>query len=137
MTPARSRGEGGVARVFREVMTAWRGMRAGMDGTSWTGLLGLAAGAVAIGYLTVMVSSMAPDKPAMLAVLPLMLLTGFLFVYSREAFLMVVLLPLSLSLMASFLSDLLASVPAPAPIRSSRRPAWPRSAAWAACSTRW
>ena len=81
-----------MARVFREVMTAWRGMRAGMDGTSWTGLLGLAAGAVAIGYLTVMVSSMAPDKPAMLAVLPLMLLTGFLFVYSREAFLMVVLL---------------------------------------------
>lgn len=73
-------------------MQAWRGWRAGMDGTTWTGLTGLAAGAVAIGYMTVMVSTMAPDKPVMLAVLPLLLLTAFLFVYSREAFLMVVLL---------------------------------------------
>lgn len=63
-----------------------------MEGASWTALAGLSAGAVAIGYLTVMVGSMAPDKPVLLAVLPLLLLTGFLFVYSREAFLMVVLL---------------------------------------------
>lgn len=79
-------------RVFEGMKGAWRGWRAGMDGTNWTGLTGLAAGAVAIGYLTVMVSTLAPDKPALLIVLPVMLLTAFLFFYSREAFLMVVLL---------------------------------------------
>lgn len=70
----------------------WRSWRDGLDGTSWLGLTGLLAGAVVMGLLTVMVGGVAVDKPVLMAVLPLMLLTAFLFIYSREAFLLVVLL---------------------------------------------
>ncbi|WP_416758322.1 O-antigen ligase family protein [Roseateles sp. So40a] len=71
---------------------AWRQWRDGLEGVSLLGLIGLLSGAVAIGLITVMVGGAAADKPVMLAVLPLMLVTGFLFLYSREAFLLVVLL---------------------------------------------
>ncbi|WP_431260911.1 hypothetical protein ACQ86G_12840 [Roseateles chitinivorans] len=71
---------------------AWRVWRDGLDGMSLLALAGLLAGAVAIGLMTVMVGGMASDRPALLAVLPLMLVTAFLFLYSREAFLLAVLL---------------------------------------------
>jgi len=71
---------------------AWRRWRDGLEGMSAAGLAGLLAGAVAVGVLTVLVGGFASEKPVMMAVLPLMLLTAFLFLYSREAFLLVVLL---------------------------------------------
>ncbi|WP_377160890.1 O-antigen ligase family protein [Roseateles sp. UC29_93] len=82
------RAAGAVGRIAG----AWRIWRDGLDGMSLLGLAGLLAGAVAIGLMTVMVGGMASDRPALLAVLPLMLVTAFLFLYSREAFLLAVLL---------------------------------------------
>lgn len=63
-----------------------------MDGAGFLGLIGLAVGAVVIGWASVMIGGVAEDKPVMLAVMPLVMLTAFLFIYSREAFLIVVLL---------------------------------------------
>ncbi len=74
------------------ISSAWRQWQDGLDGMSLLGVAGLLAGAVAIGVLTVMIGGMASEKPVLLAVLPLMLVTAFLFLYSREAFLLVVLL---------------------------------------------
>ncbi|MET0210265.1 MAG: O-antigen ligase family protein [Burkholderiaceae bacterium] len=79
-------------QVFQRLMRVWHHWRSGLDGASTPALVGMCAGAVAIGWLSVMVSGLASTKPVLLAVLPVMLLTGFLFIYSREAFLLVVLL---------------------------------------------
>jgi hypothetical protein len=85
------RGDRATGAVGR-ITGAWHVWRDGLDGMSLLGLAGLLAGAVAIGVMTVMVGGMASDRPALLAVLPLMLVTAFLFLYSREAFLLAVLL---------------------------------------------
>jgi|GEM_PF-273004 len=74
------------------MLRMWRGVMFGMDGTGFLGLIGLSVGAVAIGSASVMIGGVASEKPVMMAVLPLILLTAFLFIYSREAFLIVVLL---------------------------------------------
>ncbi len=108
------RGDRAAGAVGR-IAGAWRVWRDGLDGMSLLGLAGLPAGAVAIGLMTVMVGGTASDRPALLAVLPLMLVAAFLFLYSREAFLLAVLLV------------------RPAPIRFSRRPGSRPLAAWAAC----
>lgn len=79
-------------RAFERVTGLWRQWRAGLDGTSFLALAGMGAGAILIGYASVMVGGVASGKPVLLAVLPIMLLTAFLFIYSREAFLLVVLL---------------------------------------------
>ena len=73
-------------------MRLWRSLAYGMDGAGFLGLIGLAVGAVVIGWASVVIGGFADDKPVMLAVMPLVLLTAFLFIYSREAFLIVVLL---------------------------------------------
>ncbi len=79
-------------RALEWITRGWRSWRNGMDGASLLGVAGLSVGAVMVGMLSVMVGGAAAGKPAMLAVLPLLLLTAFLFIYSREAFLLVVLL---------------------------------------------
>ncbi|SEK52765.1 O-antigen ligase [Roseateles sp. YR242] len=79
-------------RWLNGVLRMWRGVMFGMDGTGFLGLVGLSVGAVVIGYASVFLGGVSAEKPVMLAVMPLMLLTAFLFIYSREAFLIVVLL---------------------------------------------
>lgn len=53
---------------------------------------GLTAGAMFVGLLCVLFGGMAEDRPALVVVLPVLLLTGFLFIYSRPALLAVILL---------------------------------------------
>ncbi|WAC75144.1 O-antigen ligase family protein [Roseateles sp. SL47] len=79
-------------RWWNNGLRMWRSLMFGMDGAGFLGLVGLSVGAVGIGWASVMIGGVAGDKPVMLAVMPLVLLTAFLFIYSREAFLIVVLL---------------------------------------------
>ncbi|UXH79491.1 O-antigen ligase family protein [Roseateles amylovorans] len=79
-------------RGFDWMARGWRSWRDGMDGASIWAVLGLSVGAVFIGLVTVMVGGASAGRPALLAVLPVLLLTAFLFIYSRESFLLVVML---------------------------------------------
>lgn len=79
-------------RVIQRLQGGWQSWRDGMDGAGLLAMAGLAIGAIVVGYVCVMLGGAAVGKPVMLAVLPMLLLTGFLFVYSREAFLLVVIL---------------------------------------------